>query len=180
MKTTFKTIVLGGEKPDLTGIYISSYAQELLDKVTYQKEKEKIELVIKTPKELGCTEEYPTTSQIFEKAKEQGLELCPAEVGPRLRKEYAGTDWLILAMEPVTDRDGRPSVFYLGEDGGELELDADGAHADDEWLSGCRFVFRHRKALKASDVSSDTLNLDALELRIQKLEQTLAAIKELL
>jgi hypothetical protein len=60
-----------------------------------------------------------TTQQIYEHAKELGLELCPAEVGPQLRLQYAdqprGED-LFIGMEPIIDSEGRRSVFCLGCD----------------------------------------------------------------
>lgn len=91
----------------------------------------------------------PTTDELYAKAKEFGLELCPAEVGPRLRLEFtnqANGDYFWIAMRQITDRVGYPSVFLLSRHGdGRLELGYNGARPDKQWLDNDKFVFRLRK-----------------------------------
>lgn len=171
--TTTFTVKLGTNRPNLKGVFISDRAQDLLDKTEYQKEKETIELIVKTPKELGCTSEYLITEEIYAAAQVQGLELCPAEVGPRLREVYKGTDWLVIAMKQISDRGGRPRVFYLGGDGGRLGLHAPRARPGEGWFADDRFVFRLRKDTLGSGTSeSGTLgNFASLEARIKSLEE---------
>lgn len=84
-------------------------------------------------------------------ASKLGLDLCPAEVGPQLRLSYTGNEWMYIAMKQITDRDGSPGVFYLHEDGGELELSASLAEPDRRWIPAYRFVFRLRKKLFPSE-----------------------------
>ncbi|KKQ17891.1 MAG: hypothetical protein US31_C0014G0027 [Berkelbacteria bacterium GW2011_GWA1_36_9] len=74
-------------------INISPYAQDMLDKMfqseefkTLQSNSETIDLVRLKVRDLGFTQN-PTTDQIYATAEELGLELCPAEVGPRQRLE---------------------------------------------------------------------------------------------
>lgn len=171
--TTTFTVKLGTNKPNLKGVFISAWAQDLLDKTEYQKEKETIELIVKTPKELGCTSEYLTTDEIYAAAQVQGLELCPAEVGPRLRKVYKGTDWLVIAMKQISVRAGYPRVFNLDDGGGKLRLGASHAEPGKGWTADYRFVFRLRKDTLGSGTSeSGTLgNFASLEARIKSLEE---------
>jgi hypothetical protein len=92
---------------------------------------------------------YPrgaTTDEIYAKAAELGLELCPAEVGPQLRLSYSGTEWMYIGMKQITGRVGYPSVFSLFEVVGSLKLLAYYAKPVVEWSSALQFVFRHRKS----------------------------------
>ena len=133
-------------------IWTSSYADDLFNSKDFEtsSEPEHADLVRLTVEDLG----FPrgaTTDEIYAKAGELGLELCPAEVGPQLRLQYTGTEWMYIGMKQIAGRGGRPLVFRLRGGGGELGLDADNARADYEWYSDRRFVFRHRKTLKPSD-----------------------------
>ena len=89
-----------------------------------------------------------TTAEIYQKAKELGLELCPAEVGPDLCLKYLDqplNEWFLIAMKQIPDRDDYPYVF-------SLERSADGLWLDTNWAEPDRrrdpedgFVFRLRK-----------------------------------
>ena len=66
------------------------------------KETEK-DLVKITTGELGFND-GARRDQIYARAKELGLELCPAEVGPQLRLQYQdqpNDEMLLVAMEPI-------------------------------------------------------------------------------
>jgi len=96
---------------------------------------------------LGFTRE-PTTDEIYAKAKELGLELCPAEVGPHLRLQYENQpsrEWLYIAMQQISDRGGAPGVFRLVRDGGGLWLAALWVYPVGRWGLGIGFVFVLRK-----------------------------------
>lgn len=167
MKTIFKTITTGkkitAKQLEKSGINVSSYAKEILSKVVFSKKKEEIDLVILTPRDLGFTE-YPTTKELFEKAKEQGYELCSAEVGPLLRMEYQdqpNDEWLYIAHEPITDSDGNPGVFDVGRRGaGLLWLYSYWVFALDCWGLGGRFVFRLRKSSSLESLGFSTSDIE--------------------
>lgn len=101
-------------------------------------------------------------SDIYQKAKKQGLQLCPAEVGPQLRLQYADQpagEWLVIAMEPIKDSVGGLSVFFVGHGGVDRWLDAYDGEPDYVWHADGRFVFVRRKSsdLKKLDTPSKTL-----------------------
>lgn len=125
------------------GMWSTNYAKDLLTKTEFSKQKEKYELVRFTVSELGLTN--ATTDDIYKKAEELGLELCPAEVGPQLRLQYESGEWMRIAMNQITDRDGTAFVFALDADGAERGLFADTASPDKGWGGVYRFVFRFRR-----------------------------------
>lgn len=163
MKTKiWKTIEIGGKIPVFSkDIYISDWAKDLLSKVSYATKKEKIDLIVLTPTQLGFTE-MPTTQELFDPRllKKYGLELCPDEIGPRLRALYndqPNNEWLYIAHKPIIDSDRDPSVFSVERHGdGERWLRGDWASPGSQWDLGDRFVFRVRKSMDLN-----TLNLVA-------------------
>jgi len=128
------------------GIWISDYGKDILYKTEFSKEAQEYELVQFTVDQLGL-QRGATTDEIYAKAHELGLELCPAEVGPQLRLKYSGTDWKFIAMKHITDRHGYPNVFYLGADGARLKLYGDYARPGGRWGADNEFVFLSRKEI---------------------------------
>jgi hypothetical protein len=77
-----------------------SARQVLLDpRFTTLPKKRKISLIKITLKDLNL--HNPTMEEIITKAKELGLGLCPAEVGPQLRLATRTSEWLNIVMEPI-------------------------------------------------------------------------------
>jgi hypothetical protein len=123
---------------------------------------EEADLIVLTPKDLGYTE-YSRTGVLFdptglaawsaENLDGYVLELCPAEVGPRLREQYEDQpngEVLWIAMERITASDGGPSVFGVERDDvGGRWLDADYADPVDAWRLDDRIVFRLRKVTES-------------------------------
>lgn len=130
-------------------INISDYIKDMIasKEFTTQKNPEQTDLVRLTVKDLG----FPggaTTKEIYQRAEELGLELCPAEVGPHLRLKYQDqplNEWIFIGMKQIAGRDGYPNVFGLARYGGGLWLHDDWARPDDRWFPELRFVFRLRK-----------------------------------
>jgi len=128
-------------------IWVSNYAQDLLNSPYFStsKNKEQANLVRLTVEDLGFPE-GATTDKIYKRAEKLGLELCPAEVGPNLRLQYTGKEWILIGMKQISDRDGDPDVFYLTAGGGQLGLSSDSAWPVDLWDDDFEFVFRFRKS----------------------------------
>lgn len=144
---TTLTIQLGTHKTKpallkaLEDYKVSSWAKDLIKSKDFKIEKpRKIDPTIISVKELGFPE-GATYKEICERAKEKGLELCPAEVGPQLRLQSDFGEWLTIAMNPITDSDGYPRVFRVVRDEGVRWLDAVWGGPEHFWLAGGAFVF---------------------------------------
>lgn len=120
---------------------------------TTLKNSEQIDLVRLKVRDLGFSS-VAETSQIYTRAEELGLELCPAEVGPYQRlndKDQPMNNWYWIAMKQITDRGGRPRAFYLEHarraDG--LWLRGDWARLAVPWDLDDELVFRLRPSTRA-------------------------------
>ncbi len=117
-------------------------AKQILKKAEY------VDVVRLTVADLGFNGNA-TTEQIFNRAEQLGLELCPPAVGPHYRLQYKDqsmNEWLRIAMKQISDRNGRPSVFDLGHDASGLRLDDSWARPTIKWDPDDEFVFRLRKS----------------------------------
>lgn len=87
---------------------------------------------------------------IYARAKELSLDLCPAEVCPQLRLQYSEQhqgEWLIIAMDPLINSDGKPYVFLTLSYGGGLWRQPTRNEPGHAWRPNFRFVFlRPRKS----------------------------------
>lgn len=151
------------------------------DEFVPTEEKETVELIKITPREMGLTD-YPTTAQIYVKAQEMGFELCPPEVGITLRLSYTDQplgEWFRIGMKQITDSGGYPDVFDLERSDDGLWLNDLWAKPDRTWSPGYEWCFRLRKSPGSSNTSRDldTLNL---ETRIERLEKIIKNIREIL
>ncbi len=132
------------EAMERKNIFRSDWSKDILYKTEFSKEAQKYELARFTVGQLG----FPngaTTDEIYKKAEKLGLELCPAEVGPHLRLQYPGKEWMLIAMKQIAGRDGDPPVFNLDTDGAQLGLDGYNAKPSYRWTSDNEFVFCFRK-----------------------------------
>ena len=140
-------------------IYISSYAQSMLNNSEFAtvKKSEQINLVKLKVSALGF-KNNAKTDEVYKRAKELGLELCPLEVGPTIRLDYKKIfkkdqpkeNYFRIAMKQITDSDGNPSVFYVSRnDDGERWLNNDWAGPGSGWCPRHGFLFRYRPASKA-------------------------------
>ncbi len=125
-----ETVEIGGKsvgqlerEMEQAGIHVYDYAKDMLHSkdFTTLPTPINIDTVRLKVADLGFSSSA-TTDQIYAKAKELGLELCPAEVGPHKRLKDTNQpmgDWEYIAMKQITDRLGRPVVFRLArrEDG---------------------------------------------------------------
>jgi len=125
-------------------VYLSSYGKDILEQTEFSSEQETYDLVRFTVEQLGFPEEA-TTDEIYAKAEELGLELCPAEVGPQLRLQNTSKEWMLIAMKQITGRNGNPYVFNLNHRGGQPRLNGNNVRPAYRWNSHNEFVFRYRK-----------------------------------
>ena len=122
-------------------------AKEILQKTPFSQENKEYNLVSFSVKSLG----FPngaTTAEIYQKAEELGLELCPAEVGPLLRLNYPDQpngEYLIVAMKAINDSGGDPHLFYVRCVSGERKLSTRWDVPGAGWRGESRFVFLRRK-----------------------------------
>jgi hypothetical protein len=131
------------------GFRIGDWARSMLRSrdFTTLPEEQTLNLVRVKVADLGLAGN-PTTDQIYAKANDLGLDLCPAEVGPQLRLAYKDQpmdEWLYVGMKQITDSDGNPDVFGLGRDDDGLWLHDDWASPDGTWGPRSEFVFSLRK-----------------------------------
>lgn len=122
------------------GINISDYAQNMLRSPDFVpgKTRETATLIRLTVADLGFAR-GANTDQIYRRAEELGLELCPADTGPNYRLKYKDQpvgEWAYIGMKQISDRSGGPSVFALAryEDG--LWLSSGWAKPDVDWRPG--------------------------------------------
>ncbi len=149
---TFETKIGGKTKDQLEAelkqknITVGTYAKQLLESpdFTTSKNIENIDLVRLTVGDLGFAN-GATTDEIYKRAEDFGLELCPPEVGPQVSLSYSGGEYLRIAMKQISDRDGDPRVFRLRRLGDGLWLDAGSARPALRWDADYEFVFRTRK-----------------------------------
>lgn len=150
-----ETIIGGKTKQELIKelqekkINISNYAKQMMDNkdFTTSKKSEQIDLIRLTVEDLGFLN-GATTQEIYEKAQELGLELCPAETGPNIRLNYLDQplgEWFRIAMKQITDVDGNPNVFDLCRADDGLWLDVSWANPGYRWDSDYWIVFRLSK-----------------------------------
>jgi len=129
---------------------LSDWALDILGKsdFTVAAEESKVDLIKVTIAELGF-KNGARCDQIYARAKELGLELCPAEVGPQLRLQYKNQpngEWILVAMEPITDSGGDLGVFDVGCDDSGLWLDSLWSIPGNVWITDDPWVFfRPRK-----------------------------------
>lgn len=155
-KVVRESVVAGGKTGkqyeqvlEQRGINISGWAKDMMGKPEFVtlRRSEKIDLVRLSVGGLGFTDN-PTTDQLYQKAQELGLELCPPEVGPELRLKYQDQplyERTYIGMKQIADSDGDPNVFELFRDEGGAWLDVGWTDPDSHWDLASQFVFRLRK-----------------------------------
>jgi len=131
------------------GNHVSDWAGDMMRKPEFVtlRRPEKIDLVRLTIGDLGFTDN-PTTDQLYQKAQELGLELCPPEVGPELRLKYQDQplyEFTYIGMKQIADSGGRPSVFSLARNDAGFRLGSYWANPGNHWALDMEFVFRLRK-----------------------------------
>ena len=133
------------------GFKTSYWASDILGEpaFTVATEETEVDLVKVTVGELGF-KKVARRGQIYERARELGLELCPSEVCPQLRLQYQDQpngEQIAVAMEPILDStDGYPKIFGVECSDSGLWLSGFFGHPDNVWNPNNQWVFcRPRK-----------------------------------
>lgn len=137
------------------GICINDYGKQLLadERFSVSKTPYRIEISERTVADLGFPE-GATLLEIYQRAEELGLSLCPLELGPYLRMQYrdqpiaedsapnqAPAGSLTIASEPVSEDDGFPKGFYLRNIAGQLWLRGYTVDEKHLWSAADHFIF---------------------------------------
>jgi hypothetical protein len=148
----WKTIKLGGFRDTdsirrtfkQVGMKIGIWADNILEYISLTKEIKDINIVIVSVSELGF-ESGAEYRYVCARAKELGLELCPAEIGPYLFLQYddqSDEERFIVAMEPIIDSDGVLRLFSVERNtDGSLCLYSQSGHPNKFCYSDYKFVF---------------------------------------
>lgn len=131
------------------GVTVTSYAQDMMrsQDFTTLPVAEIVDTVRLRVEDLGF-HNSATIDQLYKKAEELGLDLCPSEVGPHMRlatKDQPIGDYYWIGMKQITDSYGNPDVFLLARGGVGLWLDGPWAGPDLRWDPEREFVFSLRK-----------------------------------
>jgi hypothetical protein len=158
---TWKRVTLGTltganairEALEAAHVHIGDAANEVLGRpaFTFSQRKVESDLVVVAVTDLGFGEAGASVADVYTRAKQLGLALCPAEVAPYLRLQYLQQpvgEILQIAMYPVTTYEGAP-VDVAVADGGEGLLLVGGEARSDRIVNGTvHFVFvRPRRAI---------------------------------
>lgn len=132
-------------------VNVSRFAQDMMRNpdFTISKTPQSVDTVRLRVQDLGFNKGYSTTDQIYKRAGELGLELCPAEVGPNLRLKDVNQpmgEWYYIGMKQILDSDGHPLVFELEWNVDGLCLDSFWAIPGYKWNPAAQFVFSLRKS----------------------------------
>ena len=136
-------------------IYISDYARSMINNPEFVvlEKSDLVDLVRLKVSDLGFSG-ATNIQDIYIKAAELGLELCPPEVGPQLRLNYDQVfkreqpkgEWFYIGMKPVSDSDGYPYVFYVDRNNdGRRWLYNHWAKPGHKWFPEDELCFRSRK-----------------------------------
>jgi hypothetical protein len=150
---TWRTTTIGSYKGvnayrdalDAAKIKIGDAADEILGRPAfrYVGDKTEVELAVVSAAELGVESES-SLADFYNRARQLGLMLCPAEVALQLRLDYRDQplgETLIIAMEPVNTYSGEPTILSLVNWGSGLALLGGTGRSDFMVPSYLRFVF---------------------------------------
>jgi hypothetical protein len=150
----WRTITLGSYRGvdayrdglDSAKIKIGDSADEILGRppFPYARTKTGVELAVLSAADLGVESDRASLAEVYQRARQAGLELCPAEVGPQLRLDYRNQplgEALDIAMEPVATYGGEPTILTLANWGTGLLLIGRDGRPESMVFRKSRFVF---------------------------------------
>jgi hypothetical protein len=143
---TYKGVNAVREALDAARMRVGNSADEILGRPAFpfSKTKAELDLVVLTAADLGFPTGSTPIAEIYRRALQRGLELCPAELGPQLRLQYVNQplgEFLHIAMQPIATWRGDLVDLTVANGGaGLLLLGGDGS-PDLTLHSSVKFVF---------------------------------------
>jgi hypothetical protein len=125
-------------------IRVDDWANEILGRTSFRHSDTMLDLIVTNVSALGFDADGAPLKDIYARAEQLGLALCPPEVGPILRLDYLdqpADEYLRIAMNSIARYSGDPVDFTVGNDGARLLLLGGDAHSDIIALEGISFVF---------------------------------------
>lgn len=127
------------------GIKMRHWARKILNHKDFivSREKKELDLVSIATFKLGF-KVCARRGEIYKRAKDLGLELCPIEVGAQLVLQYGGQyvgEWIAVAMEPVIFPDGTQEILSVIRDEHNMALCAHGGQPEHLWHPQQQWVF---------------------------------------
>lgn len=134
------------------GLNLGDWGRDVLKRAPVaSKEPQTLSPIVMDAHTMGINGDYPTTNQVWEKAKEFGdrvtaekmlkiaIEAAKGNIQVEIGKPLVGI------MEPVADSSGDPDVLCVERYRDGLWLDAYDANPNDQWASDDQFVVSSRK-----------------------------------
>lgn len=144
---TFKTVYDVRQALEKNGYEVTKGANDILGNpaFTVATEETEVNLVKVSVAGLGFNG-GARISKIYSRAKQLGLKLCPAEVGPQLRLQYKNQpcgEWFLIGMKPIAASSSANTVFDISNFGGgpSSRLDENSGEPDELLSSGTWLVF---------------------------------------
>lgn len=101
-----------------SGISPNEWIEDMIDNMPALHGPTTLKLKVMSVDDLGL-DHAATTAEIYARAKEMGMSLCPAQVGPELLLQYfhdqslETLEFLKVAMESIKDGSGSENVFQV-------------------------------------------------------------------
>jgi hypothetical protein len=143
---TYKGVDAYRDALDLAKIKTGDSADEILGRPAfpYAATKTDVELAVLSAADLDVESDQSSLAEVYKRARQAGLELCPAEVGPQLRLDYRNQplgETLDIAMQPVATYRGDPTILTLVNWGTGLMLIGRDGRSESMLFRKSRFVF---------------------------------------
>jgi len=143
---THKGVNAVREALDAQNIRVGESADEILGRPAFRfsKARTPLDLVVVTAIDLGFAKGSQSLADIYRRATQLGLDLCPPEAAPLLRLEYLNQpigEFLHIAMLPVATYGGDLVDLTVGNGGAGLILIGGDGSPDLKLHSSVKFVF---------------------------------------
>jgi len=131
------------------GFNINDWANDIFGKPAFTAAAEEVEVDLVKVTVAELFKKGARRDQIYERAEEIGLELCPPEVGPQLRLQYQDQpngEWILIGMKPIAGSGGGLRVFGVERSGLGRWLGSYWGGPGHVWFPGDQWLFvRSRK-----------------------------------